>query len=193
MPTAAVNVWAATLLGVVKMKNTSKVTLSALMAALAVLLMLTAYFPYLTYAVPAVAGLAIMVVLIEVNAKWALLSYLSSAIITVFICESEAMLMYVFLFGYYPIAKAVFEKINKPIAEWALKLLLLNAVVILVYSTFARLFGVDMTDMGDFGVYTACILLALANGVFVFYDFAVSKIAVFYIDEFHPKIKKLFK
>ena len=39
------------------MKNTSKITFSAIMSALAVVIMLISYFPYLTYAIPAIAGL----------------------------------------------------------------------------------------------------------------------------------------
>ena len=85
------------------------------MAALAVVLMLAAYFPYLTYAIPAFAGLCIMVVLLETGAKWAISAYITSAVLTLLFCEPEAMLMYVFLFGYYPILKAFIEKINKPL------------------------------------------------------------------------------
>ncbi len=175
------------------MKNTNKVTLSALMAALAVVLMLTAYFPYLTYAIPAFAGLTIMVVLIETNAKWAFSAYLTSAVITFLLCEKEAMLMYVFLFGFYPILKSLIEKINKPLIEWPIKFIILNASVIFVYSVMAKLFGISMTDMGDFGKYTVYILLIVANAVFIVYDFMLSKMSVFYIYKLHPKIKKLFK
>ena len=52
------------------MKNSKKITFSAIMAALATVIMLVSYFPYLTYAVPAIAGLCIMVVVIEINKKW---------------------------------------------------------------------------------------------------------------------------
>ena len=175
------------------MKNTNKITLCALLAALAVVLMLTAYFPYLTYAVPAFAGLCIMAVLIEIGPKWAFLSYITSAALTLILCEPEAMLMYVFLFGYYPILKVIIERIDKPFIEWPIKILVLNAVVIFVYSVVAKLFGVDMSDMGDFGKYSTVILLVLANIVFVVYDITVSKMSWFYIEKIHPHIKKLFK
>ena len=175
------------------MKRTNKITLCALMAALAVVLMLVAYFPYLTYAIPAFAGLCIMVVLLELGAKWAISAYITSAVLTLLFCEPEAMLMYVFLFGYYPILKVIIERIDKPFIEWPIKILVLNAVVIFVYSVVAKLFGVDMSDMGDFGKYSTVILLVLANIVFVVYDITVSKMSWFYIEKIHPHIKKLFK
>ncbi len=175
------------------MKNTNKVTFCALMSALAVVLMLAAYFPYLTYAVPAFSGLCVMVVLLEIGAKWAFGAYLTSAVLTLLFCEPEAMLMYVFLFGYYPILKAVIEKINKPIIEWPIKVVTLNAVVIFVYMFIAELFAVNISDLSDFGKYSVIILLFLANLVFIFYDITVSKMAWLYINKFQPKIKKIFK
>ena len=175
------------------MKNTNKITLCALLSALAVVLMLTAYFPYLTYAVPAFAGLCIMAVLIEIGPKWAFLSYITSAALTLILCEPEAMLMYVFLFGYYPILKVIIERIDKPFIEWPIKILVLNAVVIFVYSVVAKLFGVDMSDMGDFGKYSTVILLVLANIVFVVYDIAVARMSVFYFNRVRSKFKKILK
>ena len=175
------------------MKRTNKITLCALMAALAVVLMLAAYFPYLTYAIPAFAGLCIMVVLLETGAKWAISAYITSAVLTLLFCEPEAMLMYVFLFGYYPILKAFIEKINKPLLEWPIKMIFFNVVVILVYSFIAQLFGVNMSDTNDFGKYTVYIVLAVANVVFVIYDITVAKMATFYIYIIKPKLNKLLK
>lgn len=163
------------------------------MAALAVVLMLVAYFPYLTYAIPAFAGMCIMVVLLEIGGKWAISAYITSAVLTVLFCEPEAMLMYVFLFGYYPILKAFIERIKKPILEWPIKMIFFNVVVILVYSFIAQLFGVNMSDTNDFGKYTVYIVLAVANVVFVIYDITVAKMASFYIYIIKPKLHKLLK
>ncbi len=175
------------------MKRTNKITLCALMSALAVVLMLGAYFPYLTYTIPAFAGLCIMVVLLELGKKWAISAYITSALLTVLFCEPEAMLMYVFLFGYYPILKAVIERIKKPILEWPIKMIFFNAVVILVYSFIAELFGITKTDTGAFGEYTVYIVLAVSNIVFVVYDITVARMSVFYFYVIKPKIRKFFK
>lgn len=163
------------------------------MSALAVVMMLGAYFPYLTYTIPAFAGLCIMVVLLELGAKWAISAYITSAVLTLLFCEPEAMLMYVFLFGYYPILKAFIEKINKPFLEWPVKMLFFNAVVILVYSFITQLFGVDFSNDFSLGKYTVYIVLAVGNAVFVVYDITVSKMATFYFYIIKPKLRKFFK
>ena len=104
------------------MKNTSKIALCAMMSALATVVMLMAYFPYLTYALPAIAGLFIMVIVIEVDYKWAFLTYLSASFLTFLFAEPESKLMFICLFGFYPILKSVIEKLNKALIEWVLKL-----------------------------------------------------------------------
>ena len=103
------------------MKKTSKITFSAIMSAFAVVIMLISYFPYLTYAVPAVAGLAIMIVVIEINCKWAILSYISAAVLSFLFAESESKLLFIGFFGFYSIVKCIIEKINKPVIEWVIK------------------------------------------------------------------------
>ncbi len=187
------NVWAEISSGVADMKRTNKITLCALMSALAVVIMLIAYFPYLTYAVPAFAGLCIMVVLLELGKKWAVSAYLVSAALSVLLCEPEAMLMYVFLLGYYPILKAVIERLDRPIFEWFIKIILFNVIVVFVYSFIAKLFGVNLSDTNDFGKYTVYIVLIAANFVFVIYDIMFSKMAIFYFYKIQPKLKKFFK
>ncbi len=175
------------------MKNTAKITFSAIMASLAVVIMLTSYFPYLTYAIPAIAGLCSMVVLIEINYKWAFFSYVSSAVLVFLLGEMESKFLYVFLFGYYPIVKAFIEKINKPIIEWILKVLLFNASILVVYGLFSTVFPMSLEDFGPLKQYGIAILLILANIVLVIYDIAVSRMSMVYLNMLHPKIKRLFK
>ena len=163
------------------------------MAAMASLFMLTSYFPYLTYAIPAVAGLFVMVAVIETDNKWALLTYFASAVITALFAEPEAKMLYVTFFGFYPILKAVFEKLKSRVLEYALKFLVFNFAIVLAYGLIAAFIGVSLQDMGDFGKYTSIVLLVAANVVFPIYDVAVSKMAAFYIVRLHPQKRKIIK
>ncbi len=155
--------------------------------------MLLSYFPYLTYAIPAVAGLCIMVVVIEINLKWAVLSYLSSAALVFLSAEAESRLLYIFFLGYYPILKAVVEKIRKPVAEWVLKILSFNSAVALVYMLFSKAMGISLSDFGILGEFGIVILLVLGNTAFILYDIAVSRMASVYIFAVRPKLNKIFK
>lgn len=175
------------------MKNTSKITFSAIMSALAVVIMLISYFPYLTYAIPAIAGLCVMVVLIETNYKWAVFSYISSAVLVFMFAEMESKFLYLFLFGYYPILKSLIEKINKQIFEWIIKIIIFNTSILLVYGVFSKLFALSLDDFGALREYGVAILLILSNIVFIVYDIAVSRMSMVYLNMLHPKINKLFK
>ena len=164
-----------------------------MMAALAVAFMMLSYFPYLTYAIPAVAGLFIMAVVIELDLKWAFLSYVSSAVLVFLFAEMESKLMYVFFLGYYPIIKALLERMRKPVIEWIIKVLSFNAAVLLVYAIFAKPMGIDMSDFGTLGKNGAFVLLGLGNIVFVIYDIAVSRMAMMYVKIIRPKFKNFLK
>lgn len=162
-------------------------------AALASVFMLISYFPYLTYAIPAVAGLFIMIAVIETDIKWATLTYLSSAVIVALIGEPEAKMLYILFFGYYPILKAIFERLKNRLLEYLLKFLSFNVAIIVAYTFVAAFLGVSVGEMGDFGKYTATIMLLAANIVFPIYDAAVSRMAQFYLLRLHSQIAKIFK
>lgn len=175
------------------MKNTTKTALCGIIAALSATLMLLSYFPYLTYAVPAVSGLFMMILVIEADLKWAMYGYFASAVLVLLLAETEAKLMYVFLFGFYPILKAALERIKKPIFEWITKFLVFNAAVFTVYAGASFVFGISFDDFGDLGKYGAYILLAAANVVFLLYDIAVSRMAALYMMRLHPQVERLLK
>lgn len=175
------------------MKNTSKITLCAMMAALACAVMLFSFFPYLTYAIPAIAGLFVMVIVIEINCSWAVLTYLASAIIVLFFPEPESKILYAAFFGFYAIIKALTERLRQPVFEWIIKTLVFNTSLIIVYFVFAKFIGFSLDELGVLGKYGAVILWVLGNVVFVVYDIALSRFSMMYMMVIHPKIKKLLK
>ncbi len=175
------------------MKTNAKTALCGIIAALSTAFMLLSYFPYLTYAIPAVAGLFMIILVIEINLRWAVCAYFASAALVMIFAETEAKLMYVFFFGYYPILKAALERLRKPALEWVLKFAVFNAAVLAVYWGLALLFDISFADFGELGKYGAYILLVSANVVFLLYDIAVSRMAALYIMRLHPRIKKMLK
>lgn len=155
--------------------------------------MLLSYFPYFTYAVPAITGLLTMMLVIEINVKWAFAAYIAASVLVFIFAEPESKLMYICLFGYYPIVKALIEKINKPVIEWVLKFAVFNAAVLLIYAVCAEMFGISLDDFNTLGKYGAYIFLGLGNATFVIYDIAVSRLSGVYMYRIHPKVKKLLK
>lgn len=174
------------------MKNVNKLTFCAVIAALAVTFMLLSYFPYLTYAIPALSGLFIMITVIEIGAKWAVLSYATAAaVLLISPADIESKALFICFFGFYPILKAVIEKIRKPLIEWPVKILIFALALGVIYIAFTKLTNVSLEEFGVLGQYGAVILLVLGTLVFVVYDIAVSRMAMFYMSTIHNKIKKL--
>jgi hypothetical protein len=193
-PTVVASVWAATLSDVVNMKKqTSYLTLSAITSALITAVMLASYFPFLTYAVPAVAGVFVIIPLVESGKGYALATYIVSAALVILFAEPEAKLMYVCFFGFYPIVKAVFERLKSRVLEYLLKFITFNGAVTLVYLVFTKLFMIEVEGLGDFGKYSVLILYVMGNFAFVLYDICLNRLCTFYMLRLHEKVKKILR
>ena len=187
------------LLGENNMKNnvSFKVSLGGIVSALCLVSMfLTGIMPMLAYTLPALAGALLIIIVIEINMKWAFVTYASVGLLSIFITpDKEAAILFVLFLGYYPVLKSIIEKIKNRYIEWIVKLLCFNFSVIIAYTLIINVFGmmVVFDEFGDFGQYTFAILLALANIVFVIYDIALTKAISSYINWLRPKILRRFR
>lgn len=175
------------------MKKTKKITLCAVCSALSVMVMLLGYFPYFTYAVPAVAGLFVMIPLIEIGVSYAFATYFVSSLLVLVVAEPETKVLYLLLFGFYPILKALIEKFKKTVLEWAIKIIVFSTSVLASYFVLKLLTDIQVDDFGTLGKYGAIIFLVLCYIAFVLYDIAISRVAVFYMVKVRPKFSMLLK
>ena len=175
------------------MKQSLKITLCAICSALSFVFILLGYFPYFTYTAPAVAGLFVIIPMIEINLSYAFATYLTSAVLVFLFAEPEAKILYILLFGFYPILKAVFEKLSSRIVEWVLKLAAFSLSIIVSYFIMKYLTDIDVSDFGPLGKYGVAIFLVLSYIAFVLYDFAISRISGFYFTQIRPKLGMLKK
>lgn len=168
-----------------------------MIAALCMLLMfMTGLIPFATYAIPALAGILMIAVVVETNAKWALLVYIAVSLLSIFITpDREAAMMFIAFFGHYPIVKLYLERVRPRALEYLLKLACFNVCIVAAYAVIVFIFKVPdiMTEMGAFGKYSALVLLGLGNVVFLVYDFATTRLIGAYINWFRPKILRRFK
>ena len=175
------------------MKKSGKIALCGVFSSLAVVIMLTAYFPYATYAIPAIAGLIFALINVELGYKWALGAYISTAIITAFLCEKESAMLFVFFFGYYPIIKGMIEGRMFGFFEKLLKHIIFTFTMVIAYVIIVKVLLIPLDETGEFGRYFALVLLALGNFVFYVYDIGLTRVITLYINKYHTKIQKLFK
>ena len=180
-----------------KIKRSAQGALCGMMAALCMLLMfMTGLIPFATYAIPALAGILMIVIVVETNAKWALLVYIAVSLLSIFITpDREAAMMFIAFFGHYPILKLYLERVRPRALEFFLKVLCFNICIVAAYLVIIFVFDMPdiLTEMGSFGKYSAAVLLGFGNLVFLIYDFATTRLIGAYINWFRPKVLRRFK
>lgn len=188
-----------------KLNQSKKIALTGIISALAVAVMLIAFFPYLTYAVPAAAGILTVVLVVEIDVKWAFLSYGVTALISALFCEKEASIVYIAFFGFYPIVKYLIEKLQKRKLETVLKFVLFNLCLVLVVILTTAFLGIDVAEfmgtkdgfkfgalnLGYLAKYMGAVLVVLSNVMFFVYDYALDRVISLYYHKYHNKIRKL--
>lgn len=163
------------------------------MATLGTAFMLLSYFPYFTYAVPAISGVLTLVVLIEIKGKWPLFTYIVTAVLVFLFAEPEAKFMYILFFGYYPLLKAVIERIRSRVVQYLLKFAVFNSAIFVIYGILSSIIGVDISEFGRYGIIGIACMLLLANVTFYLYDVVLVRVANIYMQMVHPKLKKVLK
>ena len=99
-----------------------------------------------------------------------------------------SLFLFVSFFGYYPILKAKLDPIRPKALSFLIKLLIFNAAMVLEYFAATRLLSVPAEEYELFGVSLPLLLLALANVVFILYDYALFGLVVLYVGKIRPKL-----
>lgn len=157
-------------------RKTFLTALCGLLTALSVVIMLpTLIIPIFTYLSPMIAGIVMCLVMYVADKKWALGVYFAvSAVSLIILTDKEAALMYVTLFGYYPLIKPVTEKCKKPVTI-LLKALLFNGSFVLTALCAVYIFSVPEEEYTEFGKFAVPLFLVLTNTAMFLYDFALTK------------------
>lgn len=177
------------------MKQSSKCAIGGITAALSLVLMISvAVVPFLTYALPAVAGAMIIFIVTEIDKKWAFGVYASVSVLGIFLVpDKEVAVMYLALFGYYPILKRIIEtKVKKPFS-WILKILTFLVTMTVSYYLMIKLMGVTLDEMDTFGMWAIPMLLGFGAMAFVLYDIMLSKLVIIYKFRWRKYFKRYFK
>jgi len=174
------------------MKQTKKITLSAMLTALgAVLMIIGAVLEVLDLSACAIASLTVVFAYLEIGHPYTFLIWICTSLVTALIFQSSVIwIEYLLVFGIYPILKAYIEKL--PRIFWLpVKLVYINAVIWLLLLVFEKLFGIPFfeSDLFIMKVFT----YVLINVAFVAYDMFITVMVRLYFDKFRPKFKKFLK
>ena len=177
------------------MKQSSKCALGGITAALSLVMMFSvAIVPFMTYALPAIAGALTVFMVVEVDKKWAFGVYAAVAILGMFLVpEKEVAVMYLALFGYYPIVKALIESKVPAVVGWLLKIILFEITMVVSYILMIKFMGVTIDEMDTLGKLAIPILLGAGTLAFIIYDFALTRLVSIYTRNWRKHFRRYFK
>ncbi len=177
------------------MKVSGKTAFAGVICALSVVCMLMTIVPTMEIGLPALAGALLILPVIELGARYGFLCYGATAMITLLLAPSlEAKVLFVAFFGYYPVVKALIERLKSPLLRWSIKLLLFNAAVCGAYFLLLKvLTAVEADDFVLFDVYLPGIILLVGNAVFLLYDIALTRVITVYLRFWQRRLRKMFR
>ena len=115
-----------------------------------------------------------------------------SLLAVLFVPDKEVALIFVFLLGYYPLAKPWFERIRPAALRGLAKLALCNGAVLAMYGLVFLLVPAGSISQELRATATAAALatLAMGNVAFLLYDRALHNMLLMYKLVWQPKLHK---
>ncbi|MDR1002605.1 MAG: hypothetical protein LBL82_04985 [Oscillospiraceae bacterium] len=173
--------------------DSAKITVSGITIALGlVVMMLSFLLPTLSYSLAMIAGGLLIVPLTEFDRRTAFSVYFgTSALSFILPCDKEAALMYVFIFGLYPIISGFFFKLGSRWLRVLLRLIYFNLSAFAAVALAMWIFGIPVFEQGA-EVWLLCAFLLAANAAFVLYDVALGKFMFIYMRKYSEIFRKIF-
>ncbi len=169
------------------MKSTKRLALCGIISALACAVMyITTVTDIFSLCGTVFAAFAVVFIYIEFGTKTALTVYAAVSVITLLILPDKfpAALFAVYA-GYYPILKAVFERMKKPPLSWTLKLLSFNLVLVALIIASKYITAIE-TDT----VAIELTVFALANAVFIMSDLLATRLITIYLFKYRSRLHR---
>lgn len=172
------------------MKKTRKITVSSAFVALGVVLLyIGSVINVLDLTMAAIASVLVVLAVIEIGGGYSYAIYLLTALLALLLLPDKfSALLYALFAGFYPIAKAAFERLH-PAVSWVLKLSLFNTGFLLLIAV-----GNYILHLPDTGLDFRVGVFAFANLTFVIYDVALTRLITLYVVKLRRRfgLKDLF-
>ena len=177
-------------------ETSARTAFCSILTALGVCLMLTGgLIPIFTYCSPLAAGALLIPVLAEYGKSSAWRVYTATALISLLLgADKEAAFFYLFL-GYYPVVKALFDRISSKPARLLAKLGFFAASVAVMYVFLYFLLRLDTLReelASSEALVNAAFFVLLAVTMMV-YDTLLARLSVLYVRRLRPRLKFLKK
>lgn len=181
------------------MKQTKKLTLSAMVVALSTAFMLLgAVIEVFDLTAVALASVMVAFVYIEIGSPYTWLVWICTTLCTFLLYQHSPMwLIYLVLFGIYPILKGYIERLPR-LFWWPIKIVFGNAAFLVVLFGISFITGIPIIDPNQsfFGLTGWVIYLAtgiLMNVAMIAYDFFLGVMVRFYLEKIRPRLRRILK
>ena len=174
------------------MRQTKKITLSAILVALGVAFMaLGAVLEVLDLSVCALASLIVVFIYIEVGSPYTWLVWICTSLISALVFPGSILWVeYLLVFGIYPILKAYFERLPRAF-WWVVKLVFFNLVIWALFAIVEFILGLPFFE-GD-SLFWKAMLYLLMNVAFVAYDMFLTVMVRLYFEKFRKRFIRFLK
>ena len=162
-------------------KNTeiTRISICALLAALSyILLCIGTFIEVLDLSVVMVASLPILFCVVEMNKKYALMTYITTSVLSLLLLPGTRYpaMVYILFGGLYPILKPLFDKIKKPF-RFIVKLAFATVDFSLIFILSAWLFPQNE----ELGKIMFAVFAVLCLFIFVLYDILLERVILLYL------------
>lgn len=163
-----------------KLSGTKKLALCGVLSSLqVVILYFSSVFSVIDLTLAAITVFVMIFAVLEIGGKYPFIMYgVVSVIALIILPQKFSAVVYALFLGWYPIAKALFERFN-PIVAWLLKFITFNVSFIIIYKICISLLGLEATGDIDTSVYNA-IMIILGNVAFLMFDVMLRLVITLY-------------
>ena len=163
-----------------------KIVVAGVLAALSVIILyLGCAIEVLDLTMSAIVSLLVVVIVIEMGYKYAWMTYIATAILSILLLPQKSpAIFYACFMGFYPIIKSYLERINSALVRWIIKLVVGNAALALMFILMS-LFLPDEFEGG----WLMLVTYLLGIIAFLMYDVALSKLITLYFVRIRDRIK----
>ena len=168
-------------------ERTRRIAICAMLSAVGVVVLyLGSLIEVLDISMAVIASVFVIFAVIEYGkaAPWMIYG-VTGILSAILLPQKLPAAIYILFCGFYPIIKEKIEKLSSKIAQWALKELIFNACLIILMVLGNYILMIDMKAWFAIEV----VFFALANGTFVIYDIALTRIISLYIFRLRRKLR----
>ena len=163
-----------------KLSRTKKLAFCGVLSSLqVVILYFSSIFSVIDLTLAALTVFVMIFSVIEIGGKYPFVMYaVVSTLALIILPQKFSAVVYALFFGWYPMAKALYERFN-PIVAWLLKFITFNVSFIIIYKVCISLLGLEAEGNMDTTVYKA-VMLILGNIAFLMFDIMLRLVITLY-------------